>query len=100
MLKCEALAVGGTSNHVHILVRLSPAVSVADLVKQVKGSTSHLVTHVIDPDGFFKWQGAYRAFTVSKSGVNKVKQYILNQKEHHKSDSWIAEWEYQTNKQT
>jgi REP element-mobilizing transposase RayT len=94
-LKYEALAVGGTPDHVHILARLAPSISVADLVKQIKGSTSHLITHKIDPESFFKWQGAYRAFTVSKSGVNKVRHYILNQKEHHQTGSWIAEWEFQ-----
>ena len=69
-LKGELIAIGGMSDHVHLLVRMHPAVSVSDLVKQVKGGSSHLVTHVLRIDHFFKWQGAYGAFTVSKPDVH------------------------------
>lgn len=53
-LKCQPLAIGGVADHVHLLVRLHPAVAVSILVKQVKGSSSHLVTHVLQPGKFFK----------------------------------------------
>ena len=58
-LKCEPLAINGTEDHIHVLLRLHPTVSVARLVKEVKGASSHLVTHEIKPNEFFKWQGAY-----------------------------------------
>ena len=80
---CEPLAIGGVSDHVHLLVRLNPAVALAKLVQEVKGSSSHLVTHQIHPGEFFKWQGAYRAFTLRKSEVETVRAYILYQKQHH-----------------
>jgi len=54
-LKCEPLAIGGISDHVHLLIRLHTTVAVADLLKDVKGASSHLVTHVITPGEFFKW---------------------------------------------
>lgn len=57
-MKCEALAIGGVADHVHVLARLRPVVAVADLVKELKGASSHLVTHVLRPGEFFKWQGA------------------------------------------
>ena len=82
-LDCEPLAIGGIVDHVHLLAKINPVVSVADLVKEVKGSSSHLVTHEIRPGEFFKWQGAYRAFTVRKKKVEYLREYIRNQKSHH-----------------
>ncbi len=82
-LACEPLTIGGVVDHVHLLVKLNPSVAVAALVKEVKGSSSHLVTHEIRPGDFFKWQGAYRAFTIRKSEVENLKAYIKNQKLHH-----------------
>jgi len=92
-LKCEPLAVNGIEDHVHLLVRFHTSVSVAQLVKEIKGSTSHLVTHEITPDTFFKWQGAYRAFTIRKLDVPRVKIYIENQKQHHAEDRLQINWE-------
>ena len=92
-LKCEPLAINGTEDHIHLLLRLHPTVSVARLVKEVKGSSSHLVTHEIKPGEFFKWQGAYSAFTIRKSDVLTLKAYIQNQKRHHAEQSIISEWE-------
>ncbi|MBF8285961.1 MAG: transposase IS200-family protein, partial [Anaerolineales bacterium] len=43
-LKSEALAIGGMPDHVHLLVRLHTTVAVADLLKEVKGASSHLIT--------------------------------------------------------
>ncbi len=82
-LKCVPLAIGGTADHLHLLVRLHTTVSVARLAKEVKGSSSHLVTHEIAPGEFFKWQGTYGAFTLRKREVPVVKRYIENQKQHH-----------------
>ena len=92
-LKCEPLAIGGIEEHVHLLARLHTTVSVAQLAKEVKGSSSHLVTHEITPNEFFKWQGAYRAFTIRKSNVDVVKTYIEDQKRHHAEQDLRAEWE-------
>jgi len=82
-LQCVPLAIGGTDDHVHLLVRLHTTVAVATLAKEVKGSSSHLVTHVLRPGEFFKWQGAYGAFTVRKEDVHQLEAYIANQATHH-----------------
>jgi REP element-mobilizing transposase RayT len=95
-LKCDVLAIGGYGDHVHLLVRFPTTVSVAELMKEVKGASSHLVTHQIDVGEFFKWQGAYGAFTVSKDLVSKVKIYIERQKEHHAEKDLLIEWEKTT----
>ncbi len=92
-LKCEPLAIGGIEDHVHLLTRLHTTIAIATLAKEVKGSSSHLVTHEIAPGKFFKWQGAYGAFTLRKSEVPQVKAYILNQKQHHVENDLYDEWE-------
>ena len=92
-LRCEPIAVGGTEDHVHLLVRLSATVSVAEVAKQVKGASSHLVTHVVAPMRGFKWQGTYGAFSVSQTDVPRIRRYIERQKEHHAAGSALPEWE-------
>jgi REP element-mobilizing transposase RayT len=92
-LKCEAIAIGGMPDHVHLLVRLHASLAVADLLHHVKGASSHLVTHQLAPGEFFKWQGAYGAFTIGKADVPRVRAYIERQKEHHASDKVRPEWE-------
>ncbi len=84
-MNVQFISIGGTDDHVHLLVRISPTTCISTLVKQVKGSSSHLVNKVLKSDMGFKWQGAYGAFTVSKSIIPKLILYIKNQEEHHNS---------------
>lgn len=79
----EVVAVGGTADHLHVLLKMQPTASVAGLVKQLKGASSHLVAHRLQPDEFFKWQGGYGAFTVSRWDVSRVARYVKRQAEHH-----------------
>lgn len=77
-----------------MLVRFHTTISVAELVKEMKGSSSHLATHqIIGQADFFKWQGAYGAFTVSKRHVKVVTEYIVNQKKHHAENNLWDEFE-------
>jgi len=92
-LKCVPIAIGGIEEHIHLLTRFHTTVPIATLAKEVKGSSSHLVTHEIAPSQPFKWQGAYGAFTIRKSEVPKVKAYIENQKQHHAEHSLEPEFE-------
>ncbi|HEX7594124.1 MAG TPA: IS200/IS605 family transposase [Anaerolineae bacterium] len=92
-IRCEPIAIGGIENHVHLLVRFPTTLAVATLVKEVKGAPSHLMTHKIIPNEFFKWQGAYGAFTVSKDRVEQVSDYVRNQKTHHAANSLFDDWE-------
>ncbi|HST06469.1 MAG TPA: IS200/IS605 family transposase [Chloroflexia bacterium] len=92
-LGCETLAIGGIEDHVHLLVELPATLAVAQLLKETKGASSHLMTHVLRPDVFFRWQGSYGVFTVSKDRVPTVQQYIKRQKIHHADNSLIVDWE-------
>jgi putative transposase len=92
----EVVALGGIEDHVHLLARLPATLSVADLVKQVKGASSHLATHEVAPDAFFKWQGGYAAFSVGQGQLEPICDYIAHQREHHRVGSLIPEWEEDT----
>lgn len=81
-MKAEVLALGGVEDHVHLLVKLPATVSVATFMNQVKGASSHLLTHRTANIGF-KWQGGYGAYSVSRDHLSVVSRYIERQKEHH-----------------
>ena len=83
-LGATLIAIGGPADHVHVLVRIPTTVSVAALVKQLKGSSSHLVNHCLGREARFQWQEGYGAFTVSKSVGPAVRAYIQKQEEHHR----------------
>ncbi|MEH2338968.1 IS200/IS605 family transposase [Nostoc sp.] len=92
-LKCTVIAIGGIEDHVHFLTGFPSTISVSELVKQIKGSSSHFITHEIKPGEFFKWQGSYAAFTVSHDAIDNVANYIRNQSTHHSQKSIIPTWE-------
>jgi REP element-mobilizing transposase RayT len=81
-LGAEVIAFGAVADHVHLLVRMPAKLSVAELVKQVKGATSHLVNQRLKIP--FKWQGGYGAFSVSHAVLPRVRAYVLNQEDHHR----------------
>jgi putative transposase len=83
--RCELLAVGGIEDHRHVLVRIPPTITIADLVKHLKGVSSHLANREIMNGVVFKWQGGYGAFTVSKRALPRAQHYILHQEEHHRA---------------
>jgi putative transposase len=92
-LRAEVIAIGGVSDHAHLLTRIPATLSVAALVKQIKGASSHLATHRLLGGHTFKWQGAYGAFTVSKSDVPRIHAYIQRQEEHHRDQTLSPEFE-------
>jgi len=92
-LKCTVIAIGGIEDHIHLLTGFPPTINISDLIKQIKGSSSHFITHEIKSNEFFKWQGSYGAFTVSRDDIDSVANYIRNQANHHSQKSIIANWE-------
>jgi putative transposase len=92
-LGCKVLAINCIDDHVHVLLAIPTTVSIADLVKQLKGVSSHFANDELELDYQFKWQGSYGAFTVSRWDVDKVKQYVKRQKEHHAAGELMLEFE-------
>ena len=94
-LSAEVIALGGVDDHVHLLVALPATPSLAELIRQVKGSSSHLATHDAHPVGAsFKWQGAYGAVSVSPDALPAVSAYIACQREYHAANTLHPEWEH------
>ncbi len=90
---CTVLALNGTQEHVHLVVSFPTTVTIAELVKQVKGVSSYMVNSVLSTETQFKWQGYYGAFTVSRWNVDQIVQYVKRQKEHHATNNVRPEWE-------
>jgi REP element-mobilizing transposase RayT len=87
-LKGISLQIGGVQDHVHILTKLPPTISVSDFLEKLKANTSKWSKSVRRG---FGWQDGYAAFTVSQSQVERVRYYIQNQREHHARSSFRDE---------
>ena len=88
-LECQPLQVGGVADHIHILAGLSRTTSLADLVKNLKTSS----TKVVKDKGHlhFGWQTGYGAFSVSQSLKDSVISYIASQEIHHRKMTFQEE---------
>jgi putative transposase len=86
--ECEI--VGGTDDHIHLLVRLSATHRVADFVRELKKASSMWVRRDMAQRGF-TWQEGYASFTVSASAADEVRRYIDNQEKHHQKRSFREE---------
>jgi REP element-mobilizing transposase RayT len=82
-IDCPVLTVGGVADHVHLLFVLGRAVSLSKAVEEVKKESSKWAKDAVHP-GFY-WQNGYGAFSVSPSNVERVKAYIGNQEQHHRT---------------
>jgi putative transposase len=85
-----AEAIGGVSDHVHLLVGLKATHSLSDFMQELKKSSS-VWAHTELGFKDFAWQEGYSAFTVSASVRDKVTHYITNQAEHHRVKSFKEE---------
>ena len=91
-LRCTLLAINGTPDHVHLLVRYRPDLSHSGLLQQVKGRSSKWINETLPQFGHFAWQEGYGGFTVSKSALPRVQEYITAQKQHHRRQDFKAEF--------
>lgn len=94
-LKCRVIAFNAVVDHIHLLVEIPPALSVSKLVAQAKGASSHLVRHRSTVSTHFQWSGTYAAFTVDRTCLERVAEYIRRQKQHHAEKVLEMDWEPQ-----
>ena len=87
--KGSLVEIGGMPDHVHILARFGAAIAVSEMLKRIKGSSSHWLSQ--ETGTWFAWQNGYGAFSVSESQVAAVRKYIQQQEEHHKRISFKDE---------
>jgi REP element-mobilizing transposase RayT len=89
-MKGTAFIINGTADHVHMLIRIRPAHSVAEIARVVKANSSRWAREKGNRD--FAWQTGYGAFSVSESHVQAVSRYIATQEEHHKKRTFQQEY--------
>jgi putative transposase len=77
------LASNGIEDHVHLLIMLPPAVEPAGLVRAMKAGSSRWIHEQWPELAAFGWQEGYGVFSVSRSAISAVRQYLEEQEEHH-----------------
>jgi REP element-mobilizing transposase RayT len=90
-LGCPALEMNGTADHVHVLFVRSRVKTIAEVVEELKTSTSKWIKTKGGAFAGFHWQSGYSAFSVSQSNVEQVREYIQRQEEHHATRSFEDE---------
>ncbi|WP_298121885.1 IS200/IS605 family transposase [Flavobacterium sp.] len=88
----KLLAINGMPDHLHIFTGMRPTQSISDLLQDIKGSSSKWINEKKFLKVKFEWQEGYGAFSYSKSHVNNVIEYIQNQENHHKKESFNEEY--------
>jgi REP element-mobilizing transposase RayT len=83
-IRGKALVIGGTADHVHLLIELAPATSIAEAARVIKANSSKWVHETQGKYSRFAWQTGYGAFSVSRSNRDAVSEYIRSQEEHHR----------------
>ena len=89
---CYVRIINGMPDHVHSLFSINAQKSIGDVIKQVKGGTSHWVNQQNTLLEKFAWQTGYAAYSVSESQFKKVFEYIKNQKSHHATNNFQREY--------
>jgi putative transposase len=90
--KSQLIVINGTADHIHILMLQNRNYSIAEIGKNVKGNSSDWINQNGFTNSKFAWQTGYGAFSISESMIDNVKQYIRNQKEHHRKISFAEEY--------
>ena len=91
-LECYSLAVGGYTDHIHILCMLSKKIALMNLVERVKSHSSKWIKTKDEHLKNFYWQDGYGAFSVNSRGLDRVKDYINKQHKHHSEKSFKKEY--------
>jgi REP element-mobilizing transposase RayT len=91
-LDCQAIKVGGHTNHIHILCMLSKKITLVKLLSELKSYSSKWIKTKGEKYHDFYWQDGYGSFSINPSEVDIVKNYIANQKEHHQKLTFQDEY--------
>ena len=89
---CKLYRINGMEDHIHIFSDLHPSVSLADYIKSIKVSSSKWMKENGKFSKFKNWQESYGAFTYSIEQKDVIINYVKNQKEHHKKESFYEEY--------
>ena len=90
--ECHLYRINGVEDHVHILTGIHPSLCVSDLVKEIKISTNKWIKEGAVFPAFTHWQDGYGAFSVSKSQLPEVVEYVTKQRDHHRARTFQEEF--------
>jgi REP element-mobilizing transposase RayT len=88
----KPIIINGMPDHIHIFLGLNPKISISDLVRDLKRSSSLWINEQKWFRGTFQWQDGYGAFSYGRSQIDDVYKYIQTQEEHHKKRSFKKEY--------
>lgn len=88
----KPIIVNGMPDHIHIFVGLRPAMSIADLVRDIKSNSTNFINEKKWIKTKFSWQEGYGAFSYSHSQIKDVYNYILIQEERHRQKTFREEY--------
>jgi len=91
-LECNPIIVGGHLDHVHILCLLSQKIALMKLLEEIKSHSSKWIKTKGSDFRLFYWQNGYGAFSVNPTEIDVVKNYILNQEQHHGNKTFQEEY--------
>ena len=90
--KSKPIAIYCNPDHLHILIGLHPTISISDMSRDIKANSSKWLNEQEMIVGKFRWQEGFGAFTYSKSQIDSVVKYIMNQPVHHKKTTFKEEY--------
>ncbi len=88
----KLLSIFAMPDHVHLFIGLQPNCSISDLVRDIKAGSSKFINDSQWIKSKFNWQEGFGAFSYSRSHIDNVVKYILNQEEHHKQRTFKDEY--------
>ena len=90
--RCHLYRINGVEDHLHIVTHLHPSVALANLVKDIKLSTTKLIKEKGLFPNFGGWQDGYGAFTYHSDAAHRLIEYVKNQEEHHRASTFEDEY--------
>ncbi len=88
----KMLVINSVPDHLHLFLGLNPNQSISELMRLVKGDSSEFINKNMFNASKFQWQEGYGAFSNSRSQIDGVVKYVINQKEHHRKTAFRDEY--------
>src|ERR1700748_609657 len=89
----KLIAINSMPDHLHLFIGFRPNQSLSDLMRLVKGESSEWINKQNFTQATFRWQEGYGAFSYSRSHVQTVTDYVMNQEEHHRKRTFLEEYQ-------
>ena len=89
----KMIAINSMPDHLHLFIGFRPNQSLSDLMRLVKGESSEWINKQQFTPAAFRWQEGYGGFSYSRSHVQAVTDYIMNQEEHHRKKTFLEEYQ-------